>query len=110
MTSRGPQVCRINKLVRVFELRHLLKHLLDAFRVRVHFQRLLWQLLMAMLQGGRRGRSELVGRRHHGLGTGCAGGTLGWARCLAAMGHTQAPASCRIALNSLGSLAVSRQV
>ena len=26
-------------------LRHLLKHLLDAFRVRVHFQRLLWQLL-----------------------------------------------------------------
>ena len=38
--------CRLNKLVRVLELRSLLKHLLDAFRVRVHFQRLLWHILL----------------------------------------------------------------
>ena len=42
-------ICRANKLLRVLELRGLLKHLLDAFRVRVHFQRLLWQLVMMML-------------------------------------------------------------
>ena len=41
--------CRLNKLVRVLELRSLLKHLLDAFRVRVHFQRLLWHILLMML-------------------------------------------------------------
>ena len=40
---------RLNKLLRIFELRGLLKQPLDAFRVRVHFQRLLWQLVMVML-------------------------------------------------------------
>ena len=42
-------ISRANRLLRVLELRGLLKHLLDAFRVRVHFQRLLWQLVMVML-------------------------------------------------------------
>ena len=42
-------VCRLNKLVRVLELRGILKHLLDAYRVRVHFQRLLWHVFLTLL-------------------------------------------------------------
>ena len=41
--------CRLNKLVRVVELRGILKHLLDAYRVRVHFQRLVWHVFLTSL-------------------------------------------------------------
>ena len=47
--GRWIPVCRLNKLVRVLELRGLLKHFLDAFRVRVHFQRLLWHVFLTLL-------------------------------------------------------------
>ena len=42
-------VCRLNKLVRVLELRGILKHLLDAYRVRLHFQRLTWHIFLTLL-------------------------------------------------------------
>ena len=41
--------CRLNKLVRVLELRGILKRLLDAYRIRVHFQRLVWHVFLTLL-------------------------------------------------------------
>ena len=47
--GRWIPACRLNKLVRVLELRGILKHLLDAYRVRVHFQRLVWHVFLTLL-------------------------------------------------------------
>jgi len=47
--GRWIPACRLNKLVRVVELRGILKHLLDAYRVRVHFQRLVWHVFLTLL-------------------------------------------------------------